>query len=1009
MSHVSVSRGRVTGLAATPPLRTSGRAAIVGFASASFALLATIASAQAAGPKIELLDGRGRPVTSLQAGDTVMVQANGLVAKTPYDLVLSDGSGTPVGFARSTADVNGMLGPEVLWYDSGITGPDPAGTGKAGTGFKTLHDAELWLSAHPLTVEIREQDIPSPGAGTLVLSSAAPIQSPRTEPWLEFTDLQGRHRNAFEAGRDVMCVSGSGFAPGSAVKLFVTTDRDDWSDGDAFEDVTGFNGRPNPDTVQLGPTDTSFTVPVWPAVYQHEGRFDLIGRVVGSGGAGPSSLLATDLLEHGIETGIHVMPAPKFAPGTGNDLSRNLAGRRTTKKEYPGFEFQDTFLRHTPVLAALDPTDIPSTYPGGDFAAFYVVRHKTAAEWRQDPNLHDITEGVELRPFKPGTLEVTIGQVWGDADPQGVESIPCDVVIDVMQGPPPAGNPVITGTGTGGSSGGTSRVFNGVYDPGIDFIDRFGSPGIYVVDDPSEFGPYPIGRVDYNFPDAYDIPWGSYADKNVDVRATVTYPAQTTGTNTPIYGTNQQFPIVFILHGNHIICLSSNQCDHSCAQNNRVPNHHGYDYLLDLWASHGFIAVSIDGFDVTCNDDRFVERAALILEHIRYWEDWNNPSIPDNTWNGRFWNRIDVTRVGIAGHSRGGEGAAGAVQINQDMALGHNIKACVTIAPTDFNSAAPPGGGPVEFLVRDTPLFNIMGSNDGDVWDDEGAQIYDRAAPASHRATKSQAFIYGAEHNSWNTVWVDPSWGGGDDNPGGPNPLTHQQQQDTARVYITTWWMAWLQDRKEMLAFHRGRLDSSKLAGTVHTYWSFEDADRLDVDNFEDKPADPTKNSLGGTVTVNPAPVKYLESPMLPGSYDGSFYQQTNGLIVGWNTTTTYESDIPAANQDVSGWSHIHIRATQIYDNLTLNKGGNQSFIVNIVDANGVSQSVDVSTEAFAPIPVSYRNPIGGRKSMLSSIRIPLRSFTQDNSNLDLTQITKIVITFESTGLLGIDDIQFTK
>jgi hypothetical protein len=975
-------------------------------ASTAFVLLAALASAQSGGPRIELLDGRGRAVASLQAGDTVTVQAEGLAPKRPYDLLLTTGSGEIVGFARSTASVAGELGPEVLWYDSGITGPDPAGNGRPGHGFKSLHDAELYLSAHPLTVEVREQDVANPGAGALVVSTAAPMQSPRTAPWLEFTDFQGRHRNAFEAGRDVMCVSGSGFAAGSAVKLFVTTDRTDWNDGDAFEDVTGFNGRPNPDTVQLGPNDTSFTVPVWPAVFQHEGRFDLIGRVVGSGGAGTANLLPTDLLAHGSETGIHVLAAPKFAPGANQDLVRDLAGRRTIKRDYPGIEFQDTFLRHTPVYAALDPSDVPSNHPGGAFAAIYVVRARSRAEWRQDPTLRDVTEGVEYRAIKPGTLEFTIGQVWADADPPGIESIPCDVVIDVAQGPVlPAPGP-LTGTGTGGSSGGTSNVFNGVYDPGVDFIDKLEGNGLYVVDDPSDFGPYPIGRVDYDFPDAYDIPWGSYADKNVDVRATVTYPAQTTGTDVPIWGTSQQFPIVFILHGNHIVCLSG--CVWNCSKSQRVPNHHGYDYLLDLWASHGFIAVSIDGFDVTCNDDRFIERASLILEHIRYWEDWNNPSIPDTTWNGRFWNRIDVTRVGIAGHSRGGEGAAGAVQINQDVALGHQIKACITIAPTDFNGANPPGGGPKEFLVRDTAFFNIMGSNDGDVWDDEGAQIFDRASPPKHRATKSQAFIYGAEHNSWNTVWVDSSWGGGDDDPGGPGSLTHQQQQDTARVYMTTWWMAWLQDRKEMLAFHRGRLDSPKLS-SVKTYWSFEDAERVDVDNFEDKPADPTKNSLGGAVTVSPTPVKYQENSLFPGAYDGSFFQQTNGLIVGWNVTTTYESDIPSTNQDVSGWSHLHIRATQIWDNLTLNTGGNQSFVVNLVDANGVSQSVDVSTEAFAPIPVSYRAAIGPRKSMLSSIRVPLRSFTQDNSKLDLTQITKIVITFQSTGLLGIDDIQFTK
>src|SRR5262249_10183397 len=158
--------------------------------------------------------------------------------------------------------------------------------------------------------------------------------------------------------------------------------------------------------------------------------------------------------------------------------------------------------------------------------------------------------------------------------------------------------------------------------------------GFYVVDDPSEPGPYPVGRAEYDFPDAYDIPWGQYADKDVDVRAVVAYPGASAGTNVPVYGSTRQFPIVFILHGNHGVCLG-NPCDFNCPVGSRIPNDRGYDYLLDLWASHGIIGVSIDGFDLTgCPQDRFIERAALILEHMRYWEDWANPALPDTTFNG---------------------------------------------------------------------------------------------------------------------------------------------------------------------------------------------------------------------------------------------------------------------------------------------------------------------------------------------------------------------------------------
>src|SRR4030095_8667144 len=102
-------------------------------------------------------------------------------------------------------------------------------------------------------------------------------------------------------------------------------------------------------------------------------------------------------------------------------------------------------------------------------------------------------------------------------------------------------------------------------------------------------------------------------------------------------------------------------------------------------------------------------------------------------------------------------------------------------------------------------------------------------------------------------------WGGFDDSAGGGQQLTHQQQQDTGSVYMTTFWMAFLQDRTEMLAFHRGRLDSTKLSG-VKSFWTFEDDDRLVVDNFQDKPVDPTFNTLGGAVTVSPTPVVYKEN-----------------------------------------------------------------------------------------------------------------------------------------------------
>jgi hypothetical protein len=755
--------------------------------------------------------------------------------------------------------------------------------------------------------------------------------------------------------------------------------------------------------VQLATNATSFTIEVWPTVYQRSGRFDLVARVNDPTTTARTAFRSDDLLFHGEETGLHVRPASQpFGPAGASDLETQLAGSKTTLSLSPGFRFQDVFLRHDEIRVALDPTDLPPHHPGGDYAQVFVVRARNERQWHAVPRIGpDLTETVDVFKMKAGTLEASINSVWVDPDPADPLDMKCDVVIDFANGT----NSLLGGgtAGAGGSSGGGTAVYDGVYDVGVDVIDKLNDVGFTLVDDPSDPGPYPVGRSQYDFVDAYDIPWGDYKDKKVDVRAVIAYPGQTAGTDVAVWGSTEKFPLIAILHGNHSVCLSGS-C--TCSAGNRIPNHKGYDYLLDLWASHGFIAVSIDGYDITgCPPDRFIERGALILEHLRRWLDWNNPAVTDPTFSGRYYDRVDVDKIGIAGHSRGGEGVAAAVQINRDLALGYHIISALTIAPTDYNWSTPPGGGPIEFLVEDLPLFNIMGSSDGDVVTSDGAQIWDRSMPDGHRAVKSQAFIYGADHNSWNTVWIDSRWNGFSDGIGN-NRITAAQQQDTGRVYFTSWWMATLQGRSEMLAFHRGIIDSPKLAG-IRTYWSYEAPDHVNVDHFEDTPQDKTKNSLGDLNSTNPAPVKWLESRLKPGDYDGSFFQDTKGMIFGWNVLTDYEIDIPSGNQDVTPYQFLHFRVCQIRDNL--NPGGNQNFKVQIEDVNGVRNTVDVNSRAFAPIPVGYFSPAVGTRSMLASARIPLRAFTQNDSGVDLTRVTKVIVTFDNSGLLAFDDIQFTK
>ena len=135
------------------------------------------------------------------------------------------------------------------------------------------------------------------------------------------------------------------------------------------------------------------------------------------------------------------------------------------------------------------------------------------------------------------------------------------------------------------------------------------------------------------------------------------------------------FPLVLIVHGNHSMYEYSDP---------------GYGYLGELLASRGYILVSVDenfiNGSIRQENDA---RAWLLLEHLAVWRRWSRGETA--TEQHPFVGKVDMGRIGLIGHSRGGEAVAVAAAFNtlpyypDDATVGFDygfdIGAVIAIAP----------------------------------------------------------------------------------------------------------------------------------------------------------------------------------------------------------------------------------------------------------------------------------------------------------------------------------------
>jgi hypothetical protein len=262
-------------------------------------------------------------------------------------------------------------------------------------------------------------------------------------------------------------------------------------------------------------------------------------------------------------------------------------------------------------------------------------------------------------------------------------------------------------------------------------------------------GPYRIQRLRYELAglEVEDYP------APLEVLAEVTTPL----------GARRPRPLVLFLHGKHSTCYRGGPTgpssgDWPCPPGWRaVPSYQGYRYIADVLASKGYLTVSISANGINGQDGMFVDggaaaRSSLVRHHLRLWAEW--ATIGGDPWGGRFLGRVDMHKVALVGHSRGGEGVErAAIDTNPDDPW--RIQGLLLIGPTAFNRQVAAG-------VHTTVVLPFC---DGDVTTLEGQQYVDigRDLIAADPALRSSVMAMGTNHNFYNTEWTPglskaPAW-----------------------------------------------------------------------------------------------------------------------------------------------------------------------------------------------------------------------------------------------------------
>jgi dienelactone hydrolase len=439
-------------------------------------------------------------------------------------------------------------------------------------------------------------------------------------------------------------------------------------------------------------------------------------------------------------------------------------------------------------------------------------------------------------------------------------------------------------------------------------------------------------------------------------------------------------PLVLIVHGNHGLTRASDR---------------GYAYLAEHLASHGFVVVSVDqnflngSFVGDGDGSEHPLRTQVLLEHLRGWEGWAGDGGP-------LAGMVDLDRVVLIGHSRGGEAAAHTAAIVADPAQAPHprwalpagsavrVRAVVGIAPSDRQWV--PEGGPRR--LDDTSYLLLAGGLDGDVTTLQGMAQYHRVdLTAGTAAFTASAYLQRANHGQFNTVW-----GSGD--AGWLNStlldrgalLTGEEQRRAGRVLITAFLAAAVEEDDGYRAVF-ARPDAARA-------WLPDD---VAVTGYADGTSDPLAVDASGAQGFGEVDRLALRAR------DGRRSLETRVLQLRWRAGATPEVrvEVPVEVGDRSPADVVNIA----YGSADLRPPPGMDIEVEDVDGRRATLPIDAATSLRLPLPgrvgklpgwsSRYRvtiDPAWPAEHLLQTYELPLAWYVEQEPDLDVGRL--VALTF---------------